>query len=149
MKKQTIIMQIESEQSGKVTLSVSDYIGKATLHSICQLCKEKHKGEIKVDLSAPYKSRTTGKGSQNNLFWELCTLIAEEIGDDISSVEADLKMKAISKGYPYKVSKITGKPSPVSTTQVNTVEMSYLIDTAQEVCAFLGIGQEKNEVDIF
>jgi hypothetical protein len=51
MKKQTIVMQIESEQAGKVTLSVSDYVGKATLHSVCQFCKEKH------NFSESYKNR--------------------------------------------------------------------------------------------
>jgi hypothetical protein len=50
-----------------------------------------------------------------------------------------LKVKAIAKGYPYHVSKITGQPEPESMTKINTVEMSYLIDTAYEVCAFLGI----------
>lgn len=174
MKKQTIVMQIENEQSGKVTLSVSDYIGKATLHSICQLCKEKHKGAIKVELSAPYKSRTTGKGSQNNKFYALVTEICKETGNDLEDVKDALKERACARrGYPYTINKLTGKMRPYSTTKINTVQMAGLIeeaiqlcaelgivvdldtevkvqeDTAQEVCAFLGIGQEKNEVDIF
>ena len=92
-----------------------------------------------VTLDKPYKSRTTGEGSQNNLFWKLVQYISNENGEEPKIVERDLKVKAIAKGYPYHVSKITGQPEPESMTKINTVEMSYLIDTAYEVCAFLGI----------
>jgi hypothetical protein len=104
-----------------------------------QKSKEKYNCYFSVELKMPYKARTTGKGSQNNLFWKLVEYICNETGDDPESTENDLKMKAIAKGYPYHISKITGKPSPESMTKINTVEMSYLIDTAYEVIAFLGI----------
>ena len=102
--------------------------------------KEKYNGYMTVTIDKPYKSRTTGKNSQNNLFWKLVQLIGEENGeDDPKEIERQLKERAIAKGYPYHVSTITGKPVPESMTKINTVEMSYLIDTAYEVCAFLGI----------
>ena len=101
--------------------------------------KEKYNCYFSVELKMPYKSRTTGKGSQNNLFWKLVEIICNENGEEPKETERQLKEKAIAKGYPYHVSTITGKPVPESMTKINTVEMSYLIDTAYEVIAFLGI----------
>lgn len=73
----------------------------------------------------------------------VCTAIANETGEDIKEVERDLKIRAISKGYPYHVSKLTGQPVGESMTKIDTVQMSYLIETALEVCAFLGINPEE------
>jgi hypothetical protein len=137
---------------------------KAEIEHLYQGAKEKYNGYMTITLDKPYKSRTTGEGSQNNLFWKLVEYISNENGEEPKIVERDLKVKAIAKGYPYHVSKITGQPEPESMTIINTVEMSYLIDTAYEVCAFLGIVLEpdlkkeeppkikdtyKNEYDIF
>ena len=112
---------------------------KAELLHLWNGTKEKYNGYLTVELKKPYKSRTTGKGSQNNLFWKLVEIICKEIGEEPTVVEEELKQKAIAKGYPYHISKISGKPVPESTTKINTVEMSYLIDTAYEIIAFLGI----------
>jgi hypothetical protein len=112
---------------------------KAEIEHLYQGAKEKYNGYMTVTLDKPYKSRTTGKNSQNNLIWLLIQKISNENGEEPKIVERDLKVKAIAKGYPYHVSKITGQPEPESMTKINTVEMSYLIDTAYEVCAFLGI----------
>ena len=86
-----------------------------------------------------YKTRTTGEGSQNNKFYALVTEICKETGNDIEDVKDALKERAIKRGYPYKVNKMTGRIRPASTTKINTVEMSYLIDEAKQVCAELGI----------
>ena len=118
------------------------YPSKAVKSEILHLwegAKEKYNGYMTVTLDKPYKSRTTGEGSQNNLFWKLVQYISNENGEEPKIVERDLKVRAIARGYPYHVSKITGQPEPESMTKINTVEMSYLIDTAYEVCAFLGI----------
>lgn len=112
---------------------------KSEMLNLWQGVKEKYNGYLTVELKKPYKSRTTGKGSQNNLFWKLVQIICDEIGEEPAIVEADLKQKAIAKGFPYHISKISGKPVPESTTKINTVEMACLIDTAYEVIAFLGI----------
>ena len=112
---------------------------KAEIEHLYQGAKEKYNGYMTITLDKPYKSRTTGEGSQNNLFWKLVQYISNENGEEPKIVERDLKVKAIAKGYPYHVSKITEQPEPESMTKINTVEMSYLIDTAYEVCAFLGI----------
>lgn len=126
---------------------------KSEMLNLWQGAKEKYNGYLTVELKNPYKSRTTGAGSQNNLFWKLVEYICKETGDDPKNIEADLKEKAIGKGYPYHISKITGRPVPEAMTKINTVEMSYLIDTAYEVCAFLGINlapeEAKQDYDIF
>ena len=126
--------------------------------------KQKYNGYMTLTLDKPYKSRTTGEGSQNNLFWKLVQIICNENGEEPKETERQLKEKAIAKGYPYHISTITGKPVPESMTKINTVEMSYLIDTAFETCAFLGIvlepelkkpaeetytGEEYKKYDIF
>ena len=104
--------------------------------------KEKYNGYMTVTIDKPYKSRTTGKNSQNNLFWKLVQLIGDENGETADEIERALKKKAITKGYPYHIEEISGEVEPESTTKVNTVEMGYLIDTAYEVCVFLNIRLE-------
>ena len=112
---------------------------KAELLHLYEGVKQKYNGYMTLTLDKPYKSRTTGEGSQNNLFWKLVQIICNENGEEPKETERQLKEKAIAKGYPYHISTITGKPVPESMTKINTVEMSYLIDTAFEACAFLGI----------
>lgn len=112
---------------------------RSRLQEVLDRCWEKSNGFVSITIDRPYKPRTTGEKSQNNLFWKIATIISNETGEDVKEIERQLKMKAISKGYPYHVSKVTGEPVPESMTTINTVEMSYLIDTAYEVCAFLGI----------
>ena len=115
---------------------------KAELLHLWEGAKENYNGYLAVDLKKPYKSRTTGKGSQNNLFYLLVTEICKETGNDIEDVKDALKEKAIKRGYPYKINKLTGRLRPASTTKVNTVEMGYLIDEAKQECAELGINPD-------
>ena len=104
-----------------------------------QKSKEKHNCYFTVELKLPYKSRTTGEGSQNNLFYALVTEICKETGNDLEDVKDAVKERAIKRGYPYKINPINNQIKPFSTTQVNTVEMGYLIDEAIQLCAELGI----------
>ena len=130
-------------EKGQISFELPNDIAsqEAIRHELTK-CKEKHNDFVLVTLEPPKKPRTTGEGSQNNLFWKLVQLICNVTGDTPEAIEADLKEKAIAKGYPYHVSKITGRPVGESMTKVSTVEMSYLIDTAYEVCAFLEINTQ-------
>jgi hypothetical protein len=112
---------------------------KSELLHLYQTSKEKYNGYFKIDIQKPYPNRTTGEGSQNNLFYLLVTEICKETGNDIGDVKDALKERAIKRGYPYKVNKLTGRIKPASTTKINTVEMGYLIDEAKQECAELGI----------
>ena len=141
MEKKKAIMRVESfsHKDGTLLLSVANYGVRAMLKGLVEPCEQKYGSYIKLELSAPYKNRTTGQGSQNNYFWALATAISEKMGEDIKEVERALKVKAISRGYPYHVSPIDGQPVGESMTEVDTVQMSALIETAIEVCAFLEI----------
>jgi len=110
---------------------------KQAILEVLKKSDEKYGGYISIELKQPYKPRTTGKDSQNNLVWALITVIANEMGEDTDYVENLIKIKATSKGYPYKI--IEGQMCPASMTKINTVECSYLIDTCYEMCSFLGI----------
>ena len=68
---------------------------KAEIEHLYKGAKEKYNGYMTVTLDKPYKSRTTGEGSQNNLFWKLVEYISNENGEEPKIVERDLKVKAI------------------------------------------------------
>lgn len=112
---------------------------KQKLRELVQKCIKKYNGYISLELNPPYKPRTTGDLSQNNLIWWLFTQIADETGNDIEDVEQGIKERAIRRGYPYSINAISGAMKPYSMTKVNTVQMSYLIDEAYQVVAELGI----------
>lgn len=112
---------------------------KSELLHLWEGAKKKYNGYLTLTLDKPYKSRTTGEGSQNNKFYALVTEICKETGNDIEDVKDALKERAIKRGYPYRCNELTGKIKPYSTTQVNTVEMGYLIDEAIQLCSELGI----------
>lgn len=142
-----VTKQVLSEDCLIIELPPEPY--KSKLVQVLEKCNKKCNGYVSIDIERPYKSRTTGEGSQNNLFWILCTKIANEVGDDsrgMEDTENGIKMRALSRGYPYHISKITGEKIPSSMTTVNTVEMSYLIDTAYEICAELDISLEPQYV---
>ena len=112
---------------------------KQKMLDLFELARERSNGYMTIDFGRVYKSRTTGEGSQNNLFYELCTEICKETGNDLEDVKDALKERAIKRGYPYKINPNNNQIKPFSTTKVNTVEMGYLIDEAKQECAELGI----------
>ena len=112
------------------------------LDKVIHDCWQKDNGYVCVTIERVRKPRSVGEKSQNNLFWKLVSLVAQETGDDSAKMidtENGIKERALSRGYPYHVNKITGRCIPESTTRVSSVEMSYLIDTAYQICADLGI----------
>ena len=118
---------------------------KSEIKNLYERSKDKYNGYFKIDIQKPYPNRTTGKGSQNNLFYALVTEICKETGNDLTDVKDALKERAIKRNYPYSVNKLTGRIRPYSTTQVDTKQMSALIEEALQLCAELGIVVEENE----
>lgn len=133
-----VVCYVEPKENG-LFLKYPSLSVKSELLHLWEGVKDKYNGFMTLTLDKPYKSRTTGEGSQNNLFYALVTDICHETGNDIEDVKDALKERAIKRGYPYKVNPINNQIKPLSTTMVNTVEMGYLIDEAIQLCAELGI----------
>ena len=112
---------------------------KAEILHLYETSKERFNGYFKIDIQKPYPSRTTGEGSQNNKFYALVTEICKETGNDLTDVKDYLKERAVKRGYPYEINKLTGRIKPYSTTRVDTKQMSALIEEALQLCAELGI----------
>ena len=136
-----IICYTEPTENGLLIHYPSNEVRAEILH-LYQTSKEKYNGYFKIDIQKPYPPRTTGAGSQNNLFYLLLTELCKATGNDLEDAKDALKEKAIKRGYPYRVNKLTGRIKPYSTTEVNTVEMGYLIDETKQECCENGINPD-------
>ena len=145
MEKKKAIMKIESfsHKDGMLLLSVSDYGVRAMLKGLADLCENKYGGYVRLEMSPPYRPRTTGENSQNNLIWRLITIIAQETGNELDDVESAVKERAIKRGYPYRVNKMTGRPVPASMATITTVEAGHLIDELYALAAEMEISVEE------
>lgn len=141
MEKKKAILKIESYSSkdGMLLLSVSDNGVRAMLKGLVELCEQKYGGYVKLEMSPPYRSRTTGRGSQNSKIWACIQQIAKETGNDVQDVEDAVKERAMKRGYPYKVNPLTGKVKPASMTTINTVEAGYLIEELYQIASEMDI----------
>lgn len=101
-------------------------------------------GFLTVDIKKPYKSRSN---EQNRMFWGIVQHIAIETGNDLDDIEEALKERALKRGYPATVNKLTGRLKPLSMTKVNTVEMGYLLDEVLQLCSELGINPDTSISD--
>lgn len=133
-----IVCYSEIQETGILLLYPSKAV-KEKMQEVVKIAHEKSSGFLTCDIKRVYKSRTTGEGSQNNKFYALVTEICKETGNELDDVKDALKERAIKRGYPYRVNKLSGRIRPYSTTEVDTVQMSYLIEEAIELCAELGI----------
>ena len=136
-----IICYTELTENGLLIHYPSNEMRAEILH-LYQTSKEKYNGYFKIDIQKPYPARTTGAGSQNNKFYALVTELCKATGNDMEDVKDALKEKAIKRGYPYRVNKLTGRIKPYSTTEVNTLEMGYLIKEAIQECCENGINPD-------
>ena len=134
-----IIAYTELTESGLLIHYPTIEVKQEILH-LYETSKERFNGYFKIEINKPYPTRTTGAGSQNNLFYLLVTEICKETGNDLEDVKDYLKEKACARrSYPYEVNKMTGRIRPYSTTKVDTVQMAGLIEEALQLCAELGI----------
>ena len=128
-----------------VTLKADKMVMYNLVESLFKPMLEKHNGFILADLKSPQRDRTTGKGSQNSHIWGHIQQIANETGNDISDIEEYVKSRAIKRGYPYHVNKLTGMIQYESMTKISTVEAGYLIDELHELAGELNIRLVENE----
>lgn len=140
MEKTKAVMKIESfsNKDGTLLLSVSDFGVRTLLQSLVDLCKQKHGGYVKLELSAPYPPRTTGVGSQNNKIWAMITQICNHTGYTLPDMEDYAKLRAVVRGYPYRENRITGEIKPYSMTEIDTVQAGLLIDELYQIAAESG-----------
>ena len=145
--KAKVVAKIESfsRKDGTFLLSVREYEARAILAEMVDKCEQKYSGFARLEISPPYRPRTTGKDSQNNLIWKLITEIANATGNEIQDVEEAVKERACKRGYPYRVNKITGRAKPKSMTEIDTVEAGYLIEELYQICAEYGVDVEPQE----
>ena len=115
---------------------------KAEILHLYETSKERFNGYMKVELSKPYKSRSN---EQNKMFWGIVQQIASETGNDLEDIEQAVKERACKRGFPYRINKMTGRIKPYSMTEVDTVQMGYLIDETIQLCAELGIIDDVTE----
>jgi len=139
MEKKKAILHVDSFQNGLVTFSVSDFGVRAMLSNLFELCWGKYGGYVKLELSPPYKPRTTTVGGQNRHIWGHIQQIAQETGNELADVEEAIKERALKRGYPRKINQLTGRIKPASMTTINTVEAGYLIDELHQLAAELEI----------
>ncbi|QKZ15902.1 hypothetical protein [Spirosoma sp. KUDC1026] len=83
-------------------------------------------GEKPLELTLRHvkKRRTL---NQNALYWQWCSLIANETGDDRESVHAAMGRMFL----PCRLSRIDKTPVAVSTTSLSTKEMSEYMEKIQ------------------
>jgi hypothetical protein len=130
-----IVCLAEPTENGLLLHYPSKEIKQQILH-LLEGAKEKYNGYLKVDLQKPYKSRSS---QQNRMFWGIVQQIAGETGNDLEDIEQAIKERACKRGYNYRINKLTGRIKPYSMTEVDTVQMGYLLDEAIQLCAELGI----------
>lgn len=147
MEKKKAILKIESfsHKDGTLLLSIADYGVRAMLKGLVELCEKKYGNYIKLEMSPPYKPRSTDIGGQNRHIWGHLQQIANETGNDIDDVEDYIKQRASRRGYPTKQNKMSGEIKPASMKGINTVEANYLIDELHQLASELGIELEEGE----
>lgn len=145
MQKTKVIMKIESYKDGRLNLSVDDWGLKAAIKGLSDLCFQKYGGYMKLEMSPPYKPRTTQVGGQNRHIWGHMQQIAQETGNDLSDVEDYIKQRATRRGYPVHENTLNGEIKPDSMKGINTVEANYLIDELHQLASELNIVLDEGE----
>ena len=134
-----VIAHIDRVISGKLIISVDEPFIFERIRELSERLKAKNNGFCKLEITAPYKSRTTGKNSQNNLIWKYISEIAKVTGNEIEDVEQAAKERAIKRGYPYRINKLSGAVVPYSMRDIDTQQAGFLIDELEAIAAEYGV----------
>jgi len=94
-------------------------------------------GILTVRVSEVRKRRTTGERSQNHRLNGFIQQICVETGNDFHAVKEVVKLRAISRGYPFDT--FNGVTIPRSEADSSTVECSLLIAEVEQLAAELEI----------
>jgi hypothetical protein len=126
-------------QKGLISFDLPEKMYQPQIINLLTTCRDKHNDYVCVTLATPRKPRTTGPGSQNNHVWGHATQIATETGNEVDDVMDAAKERALKRGYPYHVNKITGKIKPYGTEELDTVQCGMLIDELHMIAGEMGI----------
>lgn len=93
---------------------------------------------MRIQISPPFKHRSTGEKSQNHHINGHCQQIANETGEDFDIIKAEAKRRAIKRGYPIRTN-VFGEAVPISETETDSEQAGFLIDSLHEIADFLNI----------
>ncbi len=132
MKKLDIIIRITD---GKLRIPP---VNQDTFKALLEYCNNKRGGYMRIQLSPPFKHRSTGEKSQGNHINGHVQQIANETGEDFDILKTEAKRKAIKRGYPIRTN-IFGEAVPLSETEIDSEQAGFLIESLHEIADFLGI----------
>lgn len=100
-----------------------------------------------VLVSRPRKPRTTGYRSQNHRLNGFISQLCDSTGNDFDDIKLYVKRKAMRRGLPAKIddkgqilySLVDGEPLPISETDMDTVQCSWVIEEIQQLSAECGV----------
>ena len=147
MEKQKAIMRIESysTKDGTLLLSVSDFGVRTMLKWLVELCEKKYGNYIKLEMSPPYRPRSTCVHGQNRHIHGHLQQIAEYTGYELDDIKDYVKNRALRRGYPTRQNPLTGEIKAMPTKYANTVEANYIIDELHQLAAELEIELDEGE----
>jgi hypothetical protein len=108
------------------------------LRSIIQVGRDHYNDYYTVDITLPYKSRSTGLVSQSHHLNGHIAQIAQSTGNDFETIKNIIKIMAMDQ-YGYPSTEYKGERIPKSEADCNTVECGWLIDCAHQLAAEAGI----------
>jgi len=132
VKKLDIIIKISGDR-----LRIPDEY-KSTFTGLLKYCNDKRGGYMRIQISPPFKHRSTGEKSQNHHINGHCQQIANETGEDFDIIKAEAKRRAIKRGYPIRTN-VFGEAVPISETETDSEQAGFLIDSLHEIADFLNI----------
>lgn len=121
------------------------------LDAVRDKADERFNGYVKVVVSTPARSRTTGEGSQNHHLNGHIQFICQETGNDFDDVKKYVKQMAVSMGYPMlmkdgvPVLDMWGSPLGISEADSTVEECAILIEAVHRLASELGIAQMPEE----
>jgi len=100
---------------------------------------------LQVTFQAPFRPRSTGKGSQSHRINGFCAQIAAQTGDDFDAVKIRCKQRAIGRGWPFitveeDIDGVTHEfKIAKSESEASVEEAKYLIDAVEMYAAECGV----------
>jgi len=101
---------------------------------------------LQVTFQAPFRPRSTGRGSQSAKFHAIVAQICVQTQDDFERLKMELKQKAIARGWPFDVvhyktpeGVLVEMSIAQSESRASVEQESILIDVAEQDAAEKGV----------